>query len=205
MKIIEQSAKLIETITPQCALDTIEKAARICYQSECNEDSQERFIHSLIIRGHESVLEHISYSAHIICARSTANQLVRHRIASYSQESTRYCNYTKDKFNGEISVIQPYNVDDNNRIHSAWFSAMTFAEMAYIDMIRGGASPETARSVLPHCLKTELIMTTNLREWRHIFKTRCTTHAEPDIRKLMYSLLQQFQNILPCIFNNIVL
>ncbi len=182
MRIIEPSVTL-EWITPD-ALDQIERAARTCYQSECTDSprGQEEFIRSLIRRGHHSVLEHGVASLRIVCDRGVSHEIVRHRLASYSQASTRYCNYSQTRFGEEIQVIIPCTMKYDNQ--ALWQSAMEESERVYLQLLRQGESPQVARSVLPTCLATELVMTANFREWRHFLALRRAPSAHPDMREI---------------------
>ena len=197
--------KLIKLLDSKDIMSTIEKAGRICYKSEglIKEGSADKFIGGIIKRGHESVIEHISISAIIITDRATSHQIVRHRIASYSQESQRYCNYSKDKFDNEITFIEPVFWNEESIIKSAWLDAMNNAAKSYFELIALGAKPEQARTVLPNSTKTELVMTMNLREWRHFLKLRTSEAADPQIREIAEMLLAQLNDYLPVIFNDI--
>jgi thymidylate synthase (FAD) len=195
MKIIKPSCELV-WITPN-AEKMIERAGRVCYKSEelITEESSAKFIENIVKRGHEAVLEHATASLLFICDRGVTHELVRHRLVAYCQESTRYCNYSKDKFNNELTFIEPcfYYLDEElnlpeNKNHLArlqWYNAMLFAEETYKKMTEYGATPQEARSVLPNSLKTEIVCTTNLREWRHILKLRTSKFAHPQIIEVM--------------------
>ena len=183
---------------PMDLLQDIERIGRVCYKSEhrITSSSAAPFVRNIIARGHESVLEHISITVRFITDRAIANELVRHRIAAYSQESTRYCNY-KDK----IEFIYPKNVSDKQL--QLIMEACACAATTYQALIADGATPEVARDVLPLCTKTELIATYNLREWRHILRLRTDKAAHPKMRELMQTLLQFFQGLVPIIFDDI--
>ena len=183
---------------PMDLLQDIERIGRVCYKSEhrITSSSAAPFVRSIIERGHESVLEHISITVRFVTDRAIANELVRHRIAAYSQESTRYCNY-KDK----IEFIYPKNVSDKQL--QLIMEACECAAATYQTLIAEGATPEIARDVLPLCTKTELIATYNLREWRHILRLRTDKAAHPKMRELMQTLLQFFQGLVPIIFDDI--
>ena len=183
---------------PMDLLQDIERIGRVCYKSEhrITSSSAAPFVRSIIERGHESVLEHISITVRFVTDRAIANELVRHRIAAYSQESTRYCNY-KDK----IEFIYPKNVSDKQL--QLIMEACACAATTYQTLIADGATPEIARDVLPLCTKTELIATYNLREWRHILRLRTDKAAHPKMRELMQTLLQFFQGLVPIIFDDI--
>ena len=151
----------------------VEAAGRTCYLSERVEgDTTESFIKRLMKRKHWSVLEHATISVRIICDRGVSHELVRHRLASYSQESTRYCNYSKGKFGNEITVIKPCFWEENSPEYQMWKKACEFSEIMYMDLLNEGATPQQARSVLPNSLKTEIVVTMNIRNWRHFFEMR---------------------------------
>jgi len=186
------------------ALVRCSDAARTCYKSESKgfEDDIRR-IKQCITVGHESVLEHYSLSVRFICDRGISHEIVRHRLASFSQESTRYANYSKDKFGNEITLIRPCFWNKDSTQYGLWEVAMRLAENTYLAMLENGAKPEQARSVLPNSLKTEIVVTANIREWRHILKLRTAQAAHPQIRELMVPLLFDFQKRMPVFFEDI--
>lgn len=206
MKVVNASFEIIDTIRPKEILKNIEKFGRVCYKSESNitEDSASPFISRIIKSGHESVIEHEKVSVKIICDRGVSHEIVRHRIASYSQESTRYCNYIKDKFGNELTFIKPIFWAEESPEYRIWFSSMENIEKTYMQLINLGARPEQARAILPNSLKTEIIVTMNLREWRHFFKLRTSNRAHPQMREISIPLLQEFKVLLPCIFDDII-
>lgn len=192
----------------------IESCGRVCYKSEkiSTPEESSKFIRKLINNEHESVLEHGVVTVKIICDRGVSHELVRHRIASYSQESTRYCNYTKKGMEFIIPEwinIEPGNYSyDNpalymNENELRWLSAMAFAENFYNELIANGWTPQQARTVLPNSLKTEIIITANLREWRSIFNLRCANAAHPQMREVMIPLLGKFYDRFPDFFFDI--
>lgn len=185
-------------------IKNIELAGRVCYKSEdrITGTSAHTFVSNIIKRGHESVLEHEKITVKFVCDRSVSHQIVRHRLASFSQESARYCNYSLDRFGGEITVVQPYFVD-NIDAYDTWYSACLAAEQAYMDLIRAGLPAELARSVLPHSVKTELFVTANIREWRHIFKLRAAKSAYIELRRIVIPLLLHFRDKIPVLFDDI--
>lgn len=194
-------------------LKKIESIGRVCYKSEGNikEGSAESFISGLLKRGHESVIEHESITVKVICDRGVSHEIVRHRIASYSQESTRYCNYSMDKFGNEISCIDlstGFHYDLSNpkdkEKYEIWYQAMLDAERHYFELIEAGAPPEEARSVLPNSLKTELVMTMNLREWRHFFRLRTNKRAHPQIIEISSKILEEFSHRYPIFFTDLL-
>lgn len=201
MKIISPDFAFVDSINGNAILKKLEAAGRTCYKSEnkMTEDSAANFVRNLIKRGHESVLEHISITVRIITDRGISHEIVRHRLASYSQESTRYCNY-KDK---EIEFVLPYDIDPETKIFDYWKLSCQASETDYKVLIAEGVAPQTARSVLPNCLKTELVMTCNLREWRHFFKMRCAPGAHPDMKYLATIMLHDFQEKIPVVFDDI--
>lgn len=198
-------------------LKQIEKVGRTCYKSEGNitEDSATKFVASLISRGHEAMIEHNCISVRFICDRGVSHELVRHRVASFGQESTRYCNYSNDKFSNEINVIgilEGIKLDTKMSKLSAaiiseiileWSLAMEDAERHYLRMIELGATAQIARDVLPNSLKTEIVVTMNLREWRHFFKLRTPISAHPQMRELTIPLLAEFKTLIPIVFDDI--
>ena len=207
MKIIEPSFRFMGDRSPDGAviLYRIAEAGRVCYQSEATTDNK-IFVRNLIKRGHESVLEHAIISVRIICDRGVSHELVRHRIASYSQESTRYCNYSKEKFDGELTFIRPPWVPEEfggNQAARAWKQAMQYAEFYYLKLLEYGWTPEQARTVLPNSLKTEIVVTMNLREWRHFFRLRCAPAAHPQMRQIANMMLAEFKNAVPVIFDDL--
>jgi thymidylate synthase (FAD) len=202
MKIIKPSFELIDTISEELMLRKIEQAARTCYKSEdkITADSAKKMVKSLIKSGHHSVLEHVSISVKIVCDRGVSHELVRHRLASYSQESTRYANYGKEKFGREITVIRPNFWPTSYPLYVVWRQSCLDAELAYMTLLDRGAKAQEARSVLPNSLKTDIVITANIREWRHIFNLRCGKAAHPQIRQIMLPLLGAFYQRLPVLF-----
>lgn len=188
MKILTPKVELASPFDEDDALKRIEAAGRTCYKSEdkITEDSAKRFVAALIRNGHDSVLEHVSVSFRITCDRGISHELVRHRLASYSQESTRYCHYDRG-----IAVIQPPGLYEHKLAFAVWVGAMKTVEAAYFRLLDTGLKPEIARAVLPTCLKTELVMTANLREWRHFLKLRLSRRAHPQIRQIAYMIKNQ--------------
>lgn len=207
MKIIKPYAEILTPIDGVEVLKFIEMVGRKCYKSEdkITDESAYKFVEMLIKRGHEAMIEHYNVSVLFVCDRGVSHEIVRHRIASYAQESTRYCNYSKGKFDEQITVIKPcfFNCNDENDHYYDWKIAMNQAEDRYIELIKNGASPQEARSVLPNSLKTELVMTTNLREWRHFFKLRTAEGAHPQMREIAIPLLKEFKKLIPVVFDDI--
>jgi len=186
-------------------LQRIELAGRTCYKSEdrITDQSACDFVKRIMSSGHLSVIEHIFLTVKFIIDRGVSHELVRHRLASYSQESTRYANYSKNKFGNEITVIRPCFWEDTSPEYMEWKKAMELAEQSYLELIRIGARPEQARSVLPNSLKTEVVMTCNLREIRHVLTLRCSNAAHPQIREVMRPLLKDLHGRIPVIFDDI--
>ena len=206
MKIINPSVQLEDEIDGQEILKKIENIGRVCYKSEGNitEDSAERFVKNLMNKNHESVLEHVNISVRVICDRGVTHEIVRHRIASYSQESTRYCNYSNDKFGNELTFIRPIFSDNCDAgMYDTFEVACEEIEKKYFEMLKHGATPQEARSILPNSLKTEIVMTMNLREWRHFFKLRCDKAAHPQTREIANMILISFHKIIPIVFDDL--
>ena len=205
MREIPASFEIMDVLDGQDMLRRLERCGRVCYKSEdrITEDSAEKFIAMILKSGHESVLEHEKITVKFICDRGVTHEIVRHRIASYSQESTRYCNYSKDKFGGELTFIRPFFWDSDSEKYAVWKQAMEDSEKAYIKLISIGAKPEEARSVLPNSLKTEIVVTMDLREWRHFFRLRTSERAHPQIREIAVPLLKELQSRIPAVFDDI--
>ena len=205
MKIIEPSVQLEDNIDGQEILKKIEKIGRVCYKSEGNitEDSAEKFVKNIMNKNHESVLEHVNISVRVICDRGVTHEIVRHRIASYSQESTRYCNYSNEKFGEELTFIKPCFFEEGSKGYEIWKKSMQNIENEYMELIEVGATPQEARSILPNSIKTEIVMTMNLREWRHFFKLRCDKAAHPQMREIANMILKEFKEKIPVIFDDI--
>lgn len=226
MKIIKPYIQIEDEITGDEILKKIEKIGRTCYKSEdkITTDSAAKFVEMLIKRGHEAMIEHVSISVRIICDRGISHELVRHRIASYAQESSRFCNYSKDKFNNEVTFIQPCWISENlTGDHQIvwdglcgtcqaepcgedvgwWFWHMAVSERDYFKLLNKGWTPEEARSVLPNSLKTEIVATMNLREWRHFLKLRTDKAAHPQMREIANMILEEFKNKIPVVFDDI--
>lgn len=174
MKIIKPGFEFITPINGSVILKRLEECGRVCYKSEgkITDDSAPKFVAGIIKRGHEAVLEHCSFTVKFICDRGVSHEIVRHRLASYCQESTRYCNYGKDQFSSEITVIEPCYLNKDTFAYDEWKEACRRAETAYFNLLNWGLSPQEARAVLPNSLKTEVVMTANIREWRHFLRLR---------------------------------
>jgi thymidylate synthase (FAD) len=197
MKLVKQSATLINGVQYDTILHHIEHCGRVAYKSEnkITPETAEPFIKNIIKRGHESVLEHFSFTFKIVTDRAIANELVRHRLASYTQESTRYVKYN------ELEVIaQDFDTKEDFEI---WYCHCCACEYGYKQMILRGVKPQMARSVLPLSLKTELFMTANIREWRHIFKLRIHPAAHPLMSSLMRMCWKKLVDNYPIFFDDI--
>ena len=229
MKLIKPKVEILDKLDENEVITRIASVARTCYKSEdlATPEKDKALIKRLIDSKHDAMLEFTDITVKFTTDRAIANELVRHRLASYAQESTRYCNYGKDKFGNELTFIIPswlnlpegeYTywdgdwVDMRNMQHllkdkddnvSGWLFALTHAQTTYIVLTDNGWTAEQARSVLPLCTKTEINMKANLREWRHFFRLRCSKHAHPDMRVLALDLLKQMHDKLPTIFDDI--
>jgi len=205
LKIIEPSVELAQELNAAEIMRHIERAGRVCYKSESNisDTSAEKFIANIIKSGHESVIEHVSITFKIICDRGITHEIVRHRLASYSQESSRYCDYSAGKFGGELTFIKPcfWSEDDEN--FQLWRETMELIEKNYLAMRATGAKPEQARSILPNSLKTEIFVTMNLRELRHFLKLRTAPAAHPQMREVALKIYQILVEKLPAVFDDI--
>lgn len=212
MKLVKPSYKILNFTDN--ALELIERAGRTCYKSEdkITQGSAEKFASMITKCGHHSVIEHAFVTVKIVCDRGVTHEIIRHRLASYSQESTRYCNYKN-----EVTFIIPswckdlgvstYKYSDlTDKVcepSRIWLEAMLNAERDYIDLLESGWSPQQARSVLPNSLKTEIIITANVREWRHIFILRCSKASHPQMREVMIPLHHNMKKLIPVIFDDI--
>ena len=210
MRIIKPSYEIMDKIDGKEVLKKLERIGRKCYKSEANikEESAEKFVAGIIKSGHESVIEHYSFTVCFICDRGISHEIVRHRIASYTQESSRYCNYSNQRFGKEITVIEPsfFNSpfeDEETEKMMMWREGCEQAEALYFDLLEAGTRPEEARSVLTNSLKTELVMTANLREWRHFFALRCSKAAHPQMRELALPLLDEIHSLIPVVFDDL--
>lgn len=209
MKLIRPSYEILTPLDGVGILKNIEAIGRVCYKSEAliKEGSAEKLVQKLIDSKHESVLEHAYMTVKFICDRGVSHELVRHRIASFTQESTRYCNYSKDGFGNELTFILPPWISDADIDHTRdaeiWCEAMLDAEGAYLSLLREGWKPEQARDVLPVSVKTEIVVTANLREWRTVFTQRAAKTAHPQMRELMVPLLAELKSAVPIMFDDI--
>ena len=206
MKIVKPSYKVLTKTKDVTVYKQIEQIARTCYKSEDHikpdGSSAQTLIRALVRDGHYAMLDHAHISVKFVCDRGVSHELVRHRLAAFAQESTRYCNYSKDKFGNEITVIEPYFFKDSAR-YSIWKKACEDSEEAYFDLLATGATPQEARTVLPNSLKTEIVVTADVTEWRHIFEVRCSERAHPQMREIMRPLLKEMSNKYPLFFADI--
>ena len=206
MKVIDAKFFVETRIDGKEILTDIERYGRVCYKSEdkMTESSSKDFVRMIIKRGHLSVLEHKSITVRIICDRGISHEIVRHRIASYSQESSRFCNYSKGKFGKELTFIRPSFWKRESWAYAVWLQSMQDIEDTYLKLVESGSIPQEARCVLPNSLKTEIVMTMNLREWRHFFKLRASVKAHPQMREIAIPLLERFQELIPVVFEDAV-
>lgn len=200
MEIVHPSHEFIDLIDGEAILKKLERCGRVAYKSEdkITPDSAQKFIRSVIDRGHESVVEHTYISVKFICDRGVTHEIVRHRLVSYTQESTRYCNY----FKKGIRFIQPPWVTPDEQ--EEFKQDLLFIESLYNKWLAKWTEPQKARFWLINGLKTEIVCTANLREWRHILKLRTSKAAHPQMRELMIPLLQDFKRLIPIMFDDIV-
>ena len=205
MNIIEPGHEFLQDIDGVAMLKNLERIGRICYKSEgkITEESYASFLTRLVANGHESVIEHEKVSVKIICDRGVTHEIVRHRLASYSQESTRYCNYSQERFGRELTLIRPCFWREEPEKFQVWKETMAVIEGNYFRLLALGAAPQEARSILPNSLKTEIAVTMNLREWRHFFRLRTAPAAHPQMREVACSLLADFQRRIPILFDDI--
>jgi len=219
VEVIKPWAKIEDEFDGMEMLKRIERAGRTCYKSEdkITEDSALKFIRGILKPDssgtrHESVIEHEKVTVRVVCDRGVTHEIVRHRLCAFSQESTRYCDYHKA---GEIQVIDPcfwpppkdgmYTTGEIEIYpRRVWELSMRACEKAYNQLRELGARPEQARSVLPNSLKTEIVVTADLREWRHIFRLRTSKRAHPQMREIMIPLLAEFKSRIPVVFDDIV-
>lgn len=206
MKLIKPKVEILDRLDERAIVGRIATVARTCYKSEGmrTADRDYALIKRLIESKHEAMLEFVDITVKFTCDRGVSHELVRHRMASFAQESTRYCNYSKDKFGNELTFIEPTWYNSLGITHKQDFEiALERCEDDYLEFIRQGWTPQQARAILPNALKTEINMKANLREWRHFFKLRCHRTAHPDIRVLALDLLKQMHEQIPVIFDDL--
>ncbi len=204
MKIIEPKI-YVEDYDGIKIMKRLERACRTCYKSEnlITEDSYKHLLTNCLNRGHESILEHEKISIRMICDIGVYKDLTRHRFASFSIESTRYCNYGKDKFDNEIKFIKPVHIEEGTENYKIWEDTMKFIEKQYMEMGEKKATPDQMRMLLPHSTAAEVCMTANIREWRHILSLRCSKMTHPAVRQLLIPLLLKFKKDMPELFENV--
>lgn len=210
MRVVKAGYEILDELNGAEILKKIERVARVCYKSEdkITEGSAEKMVKALIKSGHEAMLEHYSFSVKFICDRGVSHEIVRHRLASFAQESTRYCNYSKEGFGGEITVIKPLYLSEGTAGYESWLKTCEYMEAKYFALLDFGCTPQEARAVLPNSLKTEIVVTANLREWRHFFKLRAvgvTGAPHPQMREVAVPLLKELRERVPIIFDDLVL
>lgn len=207
MKVIEPKVELLMpyNISNQEVGKFIETVGRTAYQSfdSTTKDSYERFNKMIMSKGHEAVVEHFNLTFKFTCDRGVTHELVRHRVASYCQESTRYCNYNKDKFDGEVTFIKPCFWKEDSDEYETWYIMQQASERCYLYLLEVGATPQEARSVLTNSLKTEIVMTANLREWRHFFQLRCDVAAHPQMQEVAKMALKICIDKFPLYFEDL--
>lgn len=201
---------------PSCGYEPFFPECEICGGRgfvQIQEPSSHKLIRSIIKRGHESVIEHMGITVKFIVDRGILAELTRHRLASYSVESSRYCRYDGEKEGKDLVFIRPFffNPCENNcgtclecRKFKSWEFAINTAAAEYNALLYRGAKPEEARSVLPNSLKTEIITSANLRQWRLMLKQRTSKAAHPQFRQVAVPLLAELKNRIPVIFDDIV-
>ena len=204
MKIVEPRIE-IEKVDYKKIMQNLERACRTCYRSEdkITDESYKTLLKNCINRGHESILEHEKITIRMICDVGVYKDLTRHRIASFSIESTRYCNYGKDKFDNQIKFINPVIIEKNTELYNEWERCCEEIENHYMKMTQMGATPDQMRMILPHSTAALVTMTANIREWKDILALRCTNHAHPAVEQVMIPLLIHFKEKMPEIFDSV--
>lgn len=210
MKVIEPSFEILTPIS-ECGikeLQMIERIGRVCYKSEDkispSGDSAKKFVKMIIDRGHEAMIEHSQLSVLFVCDRGVSHEIVRHRLCSFAQESTRYVNYSReDKAPEGIIFIKPFFLDEKSDKYREWLITCQDCEFWYLQAIKKGATPQEARAVLINSVKTEIVVTGNYREWRHLLKLRCDQAAHPQMREIMVPLLSELKQRIPVVFDDL--
>ncbi len=227
MRFIKPSYKIIDPLNPEYIIRKIEKCGRICYKSDESDEFEKakEFVRKRIETKHDSIIEHFSFSVIFIIDRGISHEMVRHRLASFSQESTRYVNFCKNKFGNQLTFIIPewlpdleegeyyYNISNEvchdkkpfviDEITSKFIKELLEIENLYMTLIKNGWTPEKARYILPNGIKTEIVVTANLREWRHILKLRTEVYSHPQMREIMRPLVSELKSKIPIIFDDI--
>lgn len=205
VKIITPSVELLTPLDGEAILKHLELCARNCYKSEdkITSDSAHKMVRKLLEMGHEAMIEHFNLTAKITCDLGVYKDITRHRHVSYAIESTRYCNYSKGKFGNELSMMKPCHIQEGTAEYKLWLQTMEMIEKNYNAMAALGCKPDQLRMLLPHSIKADVVMTANLREWRHIFKLRCAPAAHPSVQQVMKMLLKTLKAEIPVIFDDI--
>lgn len=210
MKVIEPSFEILTPISEGGIkeLQMIERIGRVCYKSEdkISPDgvSAKKFVKMLIDRGHEAMIEHSQLSVLFVCDRGVSHELVRHRLCSFAQESTRYCNYSREDKNPDgIIFIKPFWMEEGSNEYREWETACSDSEFWYLQAIKHGQTPQEARAVLVNSVKTEIVVTGNFREFRHLLKLRTAPDAHPQMREIMVPLLEELKNRIPVVFDDL--
>ncbi len=206
MKIVNSDFEILSKIDGNYIVKFLEKCGRTCYKSEdkITEDSAKKLIENIIKSGHESVIEHFSITVRFTCDIGFYKDVTRHRLSSFSIESTRYCNYSKGKFGNELTFIKPVHIKEGTEEYNIWKSCMQNIENHYLKMASIGATPDQLRMLLPHSTKADVVMTANLREWRHVLSLRSGKRVHPSIHTVMRNLLKEFQKLIPIVFDDII-
>lgn len=204
MKVVDPWIE-VENFDGKQIMKNIERACRTCYRSEnlINDESYKNLLKNCLNRGHESILEHEKVTVRLLTDISFYKDITRHRHASFSIESTRYCNYGKDKFDNQIKFIRPCNIDKNSSLYTYWSSALEVIEANYMRMMNEGATPDQMRMILPHSTAAEVTMTANIREWRHILDLRTKKMSHPSCQQMLIPLLLLFKKEMPELFDEI--
>lgn len=207
VKIIEPSVEILTPLNGMDILKHLELCARNCYKSEdkITEESAPKMVRKLIEMGHEAMIEHFSISLKLVADTGVLKDISRHRLVSFAVESTRYCLYAKSKFGNEISVMKPSHIREGSPEYAVWLQCMQDIEKAYLAMAALGCKADACRMVLPHSTKAEIIMTANLREWRHVLKLRTAAAAHPTVQEVMKMVLKSFKEYVPVVFDDIPL
>lgn len=205
MKIVEPKVEFLTQLDGEQVLKHLELCARNCYKSEdkITEDSASKMVQKLIELGHEAMIEHFNVTVKLTTDVGAYKDLTRHRHASFAIESSRFCNYSKGKYGNELTFMKPINIEENSPEYQIWVNCMKNIEDAYNNMASLGAKADQLRMLLPHSTKADVIMTANLREWRHILNLRCATYAHPSVRQVCLMLLEEFHKNIPVVFDDI--
>ena len=210
MIFIKAGYEILTPIDGLKELQAIERAARTCYRSESaiteDGESAKKLIRHLIESGHEAMLEHSFLSVKFTVDRGVTHELVRHRLCSFAQESTRYCNYFAEKFEKSVKFIIPDFLTQGDRQEelAIWMKACEKSEKDYFALLEKGATPQEARTVLNHSVAAEIVISTNYREWRHILRLRTAKDAHPQMREVMRPLGEELKRRIPVIFDDCV-